>query len=76
MGLVLTDALSRKRAMYLLKRALDLLDKQPQDLLVQHKMGHPIFHWRCQNRDSFMTLWQDYVLLMEALDEKQVNHEI
>ena len=71
-GLVLAEPLTRKRAMYLLKRTLDLLDKQPCDLLVQSEEGMQLFYWSSDKKDSLMSLWQDYVLLMETLDEKQV----
>lgn len=71
-GLVLQEPLSRKRAMYLLKRTLDLLDKQPCDLLVQNDKGLQIFCWSRNKKDSCMRVWQDYVLLMETLEEKQV----
>lgn len=72
-GLVLNEPLTRKRSMYLLKRALDLLDKQPCDLLVLSEKGSRIFYWSCDKKDSLMSIWRDYVLLMETLDEKQVQ---
>ena len=71
-GLVLNEPLTRKRSMYLLKRALDLLDKQPCDLLALTEKGNCIFYWSCDKKDSLMSIWRDYVLLMETLDEKQV----
>lgn len=72
-GLVLNEPLTRKRSMYLLKRALDLLDKQPCDLLVLSEKGNRIFYWSCAKKDLLMSIWRDYVLLMETLDEKQVQ---
>ena len=72
-GLVVNEPLTRKRSMYLLKRALDLLDKQPCDLLVLSEKGSHIFYWSCDKKDSLMNIWHDYVLLMETLDEKQVQ---
>ena len=72
-GLVLNEPVTRKRSMYLLKRALDLLDKQPCDLLVLSEKGSHIFYWSCDEKDSLMSIWCDYVLLMETLDEKQVQ---
>ena len=72
-GLVLNEPLARKRSMYLLKRALDLLDKQPCDLLVLSEKGSHIFYWSSDKKDSLMSIWRDYVLLMETLDEKQVQ---
>ena len=72
-GLVLNEPLTRKRSVYLLKRALDLLDKQPCNLLVLSEKGSHIFYWSCDKKDSLMTIWHDYVLLMETLDEKQVQ---
>ncbi|KAJ7312665.1 Tar (HIV-1) RNA binding protein 1, partial [Desmophyllum pertusum] len=52
-------------------RALDLLDKQPCDLLILSEKGSHIFYWSSDKKDSLMSIWQDYVLLMETLDEKQ-----
>jgi len=71
-GLVLTDPLSRKRTVYLLKRALDLLDKQPCNLSVKSEECC-IFYWATEEKESLRSLWQDYILLMETLDEKQVH---
>lgn len=72
-GIVLNEPLSRKRSMYLLKRSLDVLDKQLGDLSVVSKKGNRIFYWASTNKDSLMSLWQDFVLIMETLDEKQVE---
>ena len=72
-GLVLNEPLSRKRAMYLLKRALDFLDKQPCDLSVASEKGSSIFYWVPEKKESLRSIWQDFVLLMETLDEKQVH---
>lgn len=72
-GLVLNEPLTRKRSMYLLKRGLDLLDKEPCDLLVQSKKGNHIFYWSSDKKDSLISIWHDFVLLMETLDEKQVQ---
>lgn len=72
-GIVLNEPLSRKRSMYLLKRSLDVLDKQLGDLSVVSKKGNRIFYWASMNKDSLRSLWQDFVLIMETLDEKQVE---
>ena len=72
-GIVLNEPLSRKRSMYLLKRSLDVLDKQLGDLSVVSKKGNRIFYWASTNKDSLRSLWQDFVLIMETLDEKQVE---
>lgn len=72
-GIVLNEPLSRKRSMYLLKRSLDVLDKQLGDLSVVSKEGNRIFYWASTNKDSLRSLWQDFVLIMETLDEKQVE---
>ena len=72
-GLVLNEPLIRKRTMYLLKRALDLLDKQPCDLSVMSEKGGCIFYWSSEGKESLRIIWQDYILLMETLDEKQVQ---
>ena len=72
-GIVLNEPLSRKRSMYLLKRSLDVLDKQLGDLSVVSKKGNRIFYLASTNKDSLRSLWQDFVLIMETLDEKQVE---
>lgn len=72
-GIVLNEPLSRKRSVYLLKRSLDVLDKQLGDLSVVSKKGNRIFYWASTNKDSLRSLWQDFVLIMETLDEKQVE---
>lgn len=72
-GLVSLESLTRKRTMYLLKRALDVLDKWPSDLLVMSDRGNNIFFWSSDHRESLISTWQDYILFMETLDEKQVS---
>lgn len=72
-GLVSDQSLTRKRTMYLLKRALDFLDKWPCDLLVMSERGNNIFYWSSDHRESLRSIWQDYILFMETLDEKQVS---
>lgn len=51
---------------FLLKRVLDMLDKQPCDLLVMSKKGSYIFFWCSEEKSSLRSAWQDYVLLMET----------
>lgn len=72
-GLVSDQSLTRKRTMYLLKRALGSLDKWPCDLLVMSERGNIIFYWSSDHRESLRSIWQDYILFMETLDEKQVS---
>lgn len=72
-GIVFNEPLSRKRSMYLLKRSLDVLDKQLGDLSVVSKKGNRLFYWASTNKNSLRSLWQDFVLIMETLDEKQVE---
>ena len=74
-GLVINQPLTRKRTMYLLKRALDLLDKLPWDLSVMSERGYNIFYWSSDHKETLRGIWQDYVLLMETFDEKQVNNQ-
>ena len=73
MGLVMNEPLTRKRSMYLLKRALDLLDKQPCNLMVLSEKGNHIFYWLPDKEDTLISIWRDFVLIMETLDEKQVQ---
>jgi hypothetical protein len=75
-GLYKQDPLSSKRSMYLLKRALDHIDKQNLALKVMDDHSIVIFYWNPQQRKYWFNVWQEFVLLMETLNETQVRKVI
>ncbi|KAK3700695.1 hypothetical protein QZH41_015636, partial [Actinostola sp. cb2023] len=72
-GLKIQDPLSSKRAIYLLKRALDYIDKQRVSLEVRNENGGVIFYWNYQNNNFWLDIWQEFVLLIDTLNETQVH---
>ncbi|XP_062617723.1 probable methyltransferase TARBP1, partial [Saccostrea cucullata] len=57
---------SRKQTMYLLKRVTDICHSC--NISVQ---SETLFHWKPE--DNLMELWEDYILILETLEEKQVH---
>lgn len=72
-GLNTQDPLSSKRSMYLLKRALDHVEKQKLNMEVKGVGGGVIFYWNPEQSKCLMEIWQEFVLLMETLNETQVR---
>ena len=72
-GMVLMEPLTLKRAMFLLKKAVDAVNQRSQELVVQRNGGGPVFLWHPGRKEEFMNVWQEFILLMEVLDEKQVS---
>uniref|UniRef100_A0A4W3K2G7 tRNA (guanosine(18)-2'-O)-methyltransferase TARBP1 n=1 Tax=Callorhinchus milii TaxID=7868 RepID=A0A4W3K2G7_CALMI len=63
-GLVHRDNVSRKRAVYLLKRAVD----------VSRTLRDPcLFWWLAEKNKLLVQLWENYILIMETLEENQVH---
>ena len=73
-GFFYMDGLSRKRAMYLLKRLLDVIEScgEPVSSVVGDE-GCPVFWWKKEAADVLAPMWHDFILFMETLEEKQVN---
>ena len=70
-GFYHSNSLTRKQAMYLLKRILDTLDKS--DVSVSDSsLADVKFWWSLQAKKELLNVWNDYILLMETLEEKQV----
>uniref|UniRef100_A0A4W3JQ57 tRNA (guanosine(18)-2'-O)-methyltransferase TARBP1 n=1 Tax=Callorhinchus milii TaxID=7868 RepID=A0A4W3JQ57_CALMI len=66
-GLVHRDNVSRKRAVYLLKRAVD----------VSRTLRDPcLFWWLAEKNKLLVQLWENYILIMETLEENQVSNII
>ena len=63
--------LTRKRGMYMLKRILDIAESGNQAINVDGKETS-LFWWESSERTALFKLWQDVILLLETLEEKQV----
>ncbi|XP_017268494.1 probable methyltransferase TARBP1 [Kryptolebias marmoratus] len=73
-GLTNRDGVSRKRALYLLKRCAALSEEEGLDC------PHPaseeeevLFRWAPDKSRLLREFWEDYVLVMETLEENQVH---
>ena len=77
-GFYHANSLSRKRAMYLLKRILDITESSGVNVSCQSDgQGQtPVFWWKSEHREKFVNMWQDFMLLLETLEEKQVCKDI
>ncbi|XP_033105376.1 probable methyltransferase TARBP1 [Anneissia japonica] len=68
------DSLTRKRALYLLKRAVEL-SEGIERLGGDGNEGTlvPLFQWRLQNQAALVKLWSDIILILETLEEIQIH---
>ena len=71
-GLHHTDTLTRKHAMYLLKRVLDVTEQGGKVVGTPCDGDASVFHWSKDQAASLTTVWRDFILLMETLEETQV----
>ena len=79
-GFFHSSPLTRKRALYLLKRILDTVELQgaPLQSLTPDGGGvsaaklEPIFWWSRQHAAELSAVWQSFILLIESIAEKQV----
>ncbi|XP_057705003.1 probable methyltransferase TARBP1 [Corythoichthys intestinalis] len=73
-GLIHRDSVSRKRALYLLKRCVESSQEQGVDCPSQQVSGEEIlFKWTAKSSKILRAFWEDYVLVMETLEENQVH---
>ncbi|XP_077352092.1 tRNA (guanosine(18)-2'-O)-methyltransferase TARBP1 isoform X2 [Festucalex cinctus] len=73
-GLIHRDCVSRKRALYLLKRCVASSQEPGVDCPSQQVNGEEIlFKWTAKNSKMLRDFWEDYVLVMETLEENQVH---
>ncbi|RMC12750.1 hypothetical protein DUI87_10275 [Hirundo rustica rustica] len=72
-GLTERDGLCRKRARYLLKRALDLSGGQRAELRCPPDGGHEssLFWWSAEKNEQLLRFWETYILIMETLEGNQ-----
>ena len=67
-----SNSLTRKQAMYLLKRILDTLEKSDMAVNTNSMSDDVKFWWHPETKKDVSNVWNDYILLMETLEEKQV----
>uniref|UniRef100_A0A663FCM7 tRNA (guanosine(18)-2'-O)-methyltransferase TARBP1 n=1 Tax=Aquila chrysaetos chrysaetos TaxID=223781 RepID=A0A663FCM7_AQUCH len=74
-GLTERDGLCRKRARYLLKRALDLSGGQRAELRCPADGGDEssLFWWSAEKNEKLLQFWETYILIMETLEGNQVG---
>ncbi|XP_052661644.1 probable methyltransferase TARBP1 isoform X3 [Harpia harpyja] len=74
-GLTERDGLCRKRARYLLKRALDLSGGQRAELRCPADGGDEssLFWWSAEKNEKLLRFWETYILIMETLEGNQIH---
>ncbi|XP_061846989.1 probable methyltransferase TARBP1 isoform X2 [Colius striatus] len=74
-GLTERDGLCRKRARYLLKRALDLSSGQRAELRCPTDGGDEssLFWWSAEKNEKLLQFWETYILIMETLEGNQIH---
>lgn len=71
-GLTHKDSLSRKRALYLLKRCVALTQEKGLDCQYSQQ-GESLFKWDSNSSTLLREFWEDYALVMETLEENQIH---
>ncbi|XP_074846250.1 tRNA (guanosine(18)-2'-O)-methyltransferase TARBP1 isoform X2 [Carettochelys insculpta] len=74
-GLTDSEALSRKRARYLLKRAVEVSDRLRTDCSCPQDNGNEpsLFWWSVEKNDKHLQFWENYILIMETLEGNQIH---
>uniref|UniRef100_A0A8C4YJI8 tRNA (guanosine(18)-2'-O)-methyltransferase TARBP1 n=1 Tax=Gopherus evgoodei TaxID=1825980 RepID=A0A8C4YJI8_9SAUR len=74
-GLTDGDGLCRKRARYLLKRAVELSDQLRTDCTCPPDDGDEpsLFWWSVEKNDKLLQFWENYILIMETLEGNQIH---
>ncbi|KAL2083029.1 hypothetical protein ACEWY4_020802 [Coilia grayii] len=74
-GLTHRDNVARKRALYLLKKCVALTEIENTELGSSASPDGEIyfFRWIPSKSQVLQTFWQDYVLVMETLEENQIH---
>ncbi|XP_029030988.1 probable methyltransferase TARBP1 isoform X2 [Betta splendens] len=74
-GLMHRDNVSRKRALYLLKRCVALSEEEGLDSPPPPPSGEDeaLFTWSPSKSRLLREFWEDYALVMETLEENQVH---
>ncbi|XP_043367322.1 probable methyltransferase TARBP1 isoform X5 [Dermochelys coriacea] len=74
-GLTDGDGLCRKRARYLLKRAVEVSDQLRADCTCPPDSGDEpsLFWWSVEKNDKLLQFWENYILIMETLEGNQIH---
>ncbi|XP_026045674.1 probable methyltransferase TARBP1 [Astatotilapia calliptera] len=73
-GLIHRDSVSRKRALFLLKRCAALSEEDGLDCpLSATGEDENLFKWAFSKSKLLREFWEDYVLVMETLEENQIH---
>ncbi|KAM8814473.1 putative methyltransferase TARBP1 isoform 2-T2 [Rhynchonycteris naso] len=75
-GLALAgDALTRKRARYLLQRAVEVSAEQGADCTCGSREGNgpSLFWWSENKKDELLKFWENYILILETLEGNQIH---
>ncbi|KAL1785122.1 putative methyltransferase TARBP1 [Sigmodon hispidus] len=69
------DALTRKRARYLLQRAVQVSAEVAVDCTCgpQDTMGPSLFWWSEKKKVELLKFWENYILIMEVLEGNQIH---
>ena len=71
MGLVSSDALTRKKCMYLVNCVLCSVQNGTDGSIVSD--GH-VFWWDKESMEDLQGVWNDLILVLETMEEKQVRY--
>ncbi|XP_073337331.1 probable methyltransferase TARBP1 [Pagrus major] len=74
-GLTHRDGVSRKRALYLLKKCVALSEEEGVDCPLSPSVvaDEILFRWAPNRSKLLREFWEDYALVMETLEENQVH---
>ncbi|XP_066238380.1 probable methyltransferase TARBP1 isoform X4 [Saccopteryx leptura] len=69
------DALTRKRARYLLQRAVEVSAEQGADCTCGSREGNgpSLFWWSENKKDELLKFWENYILILETLEGNQMH---
>ncbi|XP_072828489.1 probable methyltransferase TARBP1 [Vicugna pacos] len=69
------DALTRKRARYLLQRAVEVSAELGAECACapQEGTGPSLFWWSEKKKDELLKFWENYILIMETLQGNQIH---
>ncbi|XP_036684376.1 probable methyltransferase TARBP1 isoform X1 [Balaenoptera musculus] len=69
------DALTRKRARYLLQRAVEVSAELGANCACapQEGTGPSLFWWSEKKKDELLKFWENYILIMETLEGNQIH---
>lgn len=71
-GITSNDTAVRKISIYLTKKAIDCVMATKQDLNVISGR-QTIFQWKKNNENVLKSMWNNYFILIDSLEEKQAN---